>query len=192
MGARYSASRAFVTSIAVAGFVLLYEATTFDSKFAARHAEQDDGEGAVSPVPGARLTFTATAYCKGTTTASGVQARSGVAAADPIILPVGSVIRLDSRQALHSGIYTIMDTGPSVRGRLIDVYIWSCIEALAFGRQRVDVTVLRLGWSPNPNTPRLLDRLLGRAAQPAPKPPASPPPLPAMPLPIGELTVPKE
>jgi 3D (Asp-Asp-Asp) domain-containing protein len=186
----YSASRAFATSVAVAGFVLLYEATTFDSKYAARHAEQDEGEVATSPIPGARLRFTATAYCKGTTTASGVQARSGVAAADPKILPVGSVVRLDSRQALHSGIYTIMDTGPAVQGRKIDIYIWSCIEALEFGRQSVGVTVLRLGWSPNPNTPRLLDRLLGRTERTAPKPP--PPPLPATPLPMGEITVPKD
>lgn len=188
----YSTSRAFATSVAVAGFVLLYEATTFDSKYAARHAGQDEGEVATSPIPGARLHFIATAYCKGATTASGVQARSGVAAADPDILPVGSVIRLDSRQALHSGIYTIMDTGPSVQGRRIDLYIWSCVEALEFGRQRVDVTVLRLGWSPNASTPRLLDRLLGRAERMAPKPPAPPPPLPATPLPMGEITVPKE
>ena len=35
------------------------------------------------PEPGVKLVFTATAYCKGTTTASGVAVRRGIAAADP-------------------------------------------------------------------------------------------------------------
>ena len=43
------------------------------------------------PEPGAKLAFTATAYCKGTTTASGVAVRRGIAAADPRLLPAGSV-----------------------------------------------------------------------------------------------------
>lgn len=184
----HTASRAFGTLVAVASFVLLYEATTYDSKFAARHADAEDNEAAASPIPGTRLNFTATAYCKGTTTASGVQPRSGVAAADPDILPVGSVIRIDAGQERHSGIYTIMDTGPSVQGREIDIYIWSCIEALEFGRQPVGVTVLRLGWSPNASTPRLIDRLLGRAGRVRPEPP----PLPSSPLPLGEVTAPKD
>ena len=42
--------------------------------------------------PGAQLHFTATAYCKGETTASGVTVRTGVAAADPGLLPVGTVV----------------------------------------------------------------------------------------------------
>ena len=28
-----------------------------------------------------------------------------------------------------------MDTGPMVRGRHIDLYMWSCKEALEFGRR---------------------------------------------------------
>ena len=48
------------------------------------------------PTPGARLAFSATAYCKGITTTPGVPVQSGIAAADPALLPVGSVIELDS------------------------------------------------------------------------------------------------
>ena len=44
------------------------------------------------PVAGSRMRFSATVYCKGTTTASGVEVRSGIAAADPALLPVGSVV----------------------------------------------------------------------------------------------------
>ncbi len=98
---------------------------------------------------GARLPFVATAYCKGTTTASGVAVRSGIAAADPRLLPVGSVVRLDGTPEGHEGIYTVLDTGPKVQGRHVDLYMWSCHEALAFGRRKVSLTVLRRGWHPN-------------------------------------------
>ena len=48
---------------------------------------------------------------------------------------------------------------PAVQGRQIDIYMWSCYEALAFGRRSIQVTVLRLGWSPTASSPRLVDRL---------------------------------
>jgi hypothetical protein len=36
-----------------------------------------------------------------------------------------------------------------VQGRHLDLYMWSCHEALAFGRRPVTVTVIRKGWKPN-------------------------------------------
>lgn len=132
---------------AMFGFVLLYEVTMLDSKTTeARTIEVR--ETTAKPAPGLRLRFTSTAYCKGTTTASGAAVRSGIAAADPDLLPVGSVIQIDSLSAKYNGIYTIMDTGPKVQGRHIDVYMWSCHEALAFGRRPISLNVLRLGWNP--------------------------------------------
>lgn len=96
----------------------------------------------------APLTFSATAYCKGSVTAAGTAPRSGVAASDPDILPLGSVVRVASDLAAYDGIYTVLDTGPAIEGHELDLYIWSCTEALAFGRRDVGVTVLRLGWEP--------------------------------------------
>ena len=58
-----------------------------------------------------------------------------------------------------------MDTGPRVQGRLLDLYMWSCHEALAFGRKRIQVTVLRLGWNPQASTPGVIDRLFRRREQ---------------------------
>jgi hypothetical protein len=52
-----------------------------------------------------------------------------------------------------------MDTGPKVQGRLLDLYMWSCHEALKFGRKDVQVTVLRLGWDPRATAPTLIDRI---------------------------------
>lgn len=158
------------TGTAAVAFAFLYEVTILDSRYAARQAELR--EATAPPAPGARLRFTATAYCKGTTTASGVNVRTGIAAADPDLLPVGSVIQVERLGDRHNGIYTIMDTGPKVQGRHIDIYMWSCHEALELGRRPAGITVLRLGWNPRASTPRLVDRLFRQreAAQPPPEP----------------------
>lgn len=145
---------------AMFGFVLLYEVTMLDSKTTeARTIEIR--ETTAKPAPGLRLRFTSTAYCKGTTTASGAAVRSGIAAADPDLLPVGSVIQIDSLSPKYNGIYTIMDTGPEVQGNELDVYMWSCFDALRFGRQDVHIVVLRLGWNPKDTTP-LMETLFHR------------------------------
>ncbi len=145
------------TGVAAVAFAFLYEVTILDSRYAARQAELR--EATAAPSPGARLRFTATGYCKGTTTASGVNVRTGIAAADPDLLPVGSVIQVERLGDRYNGIYTIMDTGPKVQGRHIDIYMWSCNEALELGRRAAGITVLRLGWNPRASTPRLVDRL---------------------------------
>jgi 3D (Asp-Asp-Asp) domain-containing protein len=140
------------TILGVVGFVLLYDATVIDSR---KNGSVALAEDTAPPAPGARLRFVATAYCKGHTTASGVGVATGIAAADPKLLPEGSVIEIEgmpgrtaSLPDRYRGIYTVMDTGPAVNGRHVDLYLWSCNEALAFGRRDATVTVLRLGWHP--------------------------------------------
>ena len=148
--------------------MLLYESQMLDSRNAAwQTMTNPDG----SPMPGARLPFSATAYCKGTTTASGVGVRAGIAAADPSLLPVGSVLNIAVGDSRYNGVYTVMDTGPKVQGRLLDLYMWSCHEALKFGRRDVQVTVLRLGWDPRASAPSLIDRLFRSRASRRPPPP---------------------
>lgn len=101
---------------------------------------------------GMRITLEATAYCKGTVTASGVLVRAGVVAADPDVLPEGSVLHLSGKESDRAGVYTVLDTGPNVQGARLDIYMWSCHEALAFGRRPVQATVLRVGWDPRAST----------------------------------------
>jgi 3D (Asp-Asp-Asp) domain-containing protein len=164
--------RVAATLVAVSAFVLAYEATTIDSvwPWAANPVNP------TQPQPGARLQFQATAYCKGQTTASGVGVRTGIAAADRSLLPVGSVIAVTTDNTRYNGVYTVMDTGPAVQGRIIDLYMWSCKEALAFGRKDVQVEVLRLGWNPNASQPALIDRIFRRPPRrPAPVPEQVPP-----------------
>ena len=162
-----------VLIVAIAGFVLLYEAQMFDSWSVARISmTSSDG----SPLPGTQLPFSATAYCKGTTTASGVDVRTGIAAADPMVLPVGSVLNVAAGDQRYTGVYTVMDTGPRVQGRHLDLYMWSCHEALRFGRRDVQVTVLRLGWDPRASSPTLIDRIFRGRENARRVPPPDPPP----------------
>jgi 3D (Asp-Asp-Asp) domain-containing protein len=130
------------TVLTAAALVLVYEATVIDSRSVPVQAAAGPGL-----VAGSRAEFVATAYCKGTTTQSGVNVKAGMLAADPNVLPIGSVVQLEGPDA-YEGIYAVMDTGPTVKGRHVDMYIWSCYEALDFGRRPVTLTVLRLGWSP--------------------------------------------
>ena len=154
--------------IAITGFVFLYETRSFDST----GLQALIGDRA--PDAGSRLPFSATAYCKGEKTASGVGPRTGIAAADASLLPVGSVLNVAAGDARYNGVYTVMDTGPKVQGRLLDLYMWSCHEALRFGRRQVQVTVLRLGWNPHATTPGFMQNFLKRPEAP---------PLPSRPLP---------
>src|SRR6188508_1445169 len=133
---RSTGRKFLVTAIGALVFAALFEVTVMDSRFAAR---QPDNELTAAPTQGARLRFTATGYCRGTTTASGVNVRSGIAAADPDLLPVGSVVQIDKLPDRYNGIYTVMDTGPRVQGRHLDLYMWSCHEALRFGRTAIRI-----------------------------------------------------
>ena len=95
--------RIIITLILTACSVVVYFTARVDSHLV-------DSQQISSSVPTsqsesrATLRFTATAYCKGTTTKSGVKVRAGIAAADPQLLPVGSIdqgsIRLHNRSGL--------------------------------------------------------------------------------------------
>ena len=115
----------------------------------------------------------------GATTAAGVAVRTGMAAADPALLPLGSVVQVQTPVARHNGIWTVLDTGPEVKGRELDLYMWSCNDALAFGRQTAQVTILRLGWDPQNSAPAGVEQLFRRRERAVPAPVAPPPADPA-------------
>jgi 3D (Asp-Asp-Asp) domain-containing protein len=172
--ARSARRKIVATLVALTGFVVIYQATIFDSRIATRRVQRaapvEAGEAAaVAPQPPApepvipaappALHFSVTAYCQGEVTSSGVIPHTGIAAADPKLLPQGSVIQVSSLGRSYDGIYTIMDTGPAVQGYELDIYVRSCPEAVEFGRRKAEAVVLRLGWNPR-STPPLFEKLL--------------------------------
>ncbi|RMG02946.1 MAG: hypothetical protein D6735_09440 [Acidobacteria bacterium] len=88
----------------------------------------------------ATRTFTATAYCLKGKTASGRHVRKGIIAADPRVLPLGSVVQIDAGS--YTGTYIVADTGSKVKGNKIDVWVPKCSEATRFGKRLVKLTVV--------------------------------------------------
>jgi 3D (Asp-Asp-Asp) domain-containing protein len=96
---------------------------------------------AAAPRAPMAIAYVATAYCHGTTTAAGVRVRRGFVAADPAVLPLGTVIRVEE-SGRYDGVYTVMDTGPKVLGHHVDLFVESCAAAKQFGRRAVRVSIV--------------------------------------------------
>lgn len=92
--------------------------------------------------------FHATAYCVTGLTASGVPVAPGHVSADPKVIPLGSMIYVET--PLMSGVYQVMDTGELIKGKIIDIFIPSYEACMDFGRRIVKVKVLRYGFKGEP------------------------------------------
>jgi len=95
---------------------------------------------------GAPASFHATAYALRGRTRSGAYVRRGVIAADPRVIPIGSVVQIKTPG--YSGVYTVHDTGGKIKGKIIDVWVETPREARSFGRRQIKLHVLRLGPKP--------------------------------------------
>jgi 3D (Asp-Asp-Asp) domain-containing protein len=87
----------------------------------------------------------ATAYCPGGCcgtgsgrTAMGIRAGFGVAAVDPAVIPLGSVMYVEGY-----GFAIAADVGRSIRGNRIDLGFGTHAEARRFGRKSVKVHILQ-------------------------------------------------
>jgi 3D (Asp-Asp-Asp) domain-containing protein len=90
------------------------------------------------------MTFVATAYCQRGNTAAGVTVREGIVAADPTLLPLGTLIRIEAT-GYRDGLYRVLDTGAKIRGHQIDLFISNCTQAKRFGRRTVRVVLVESG-----------------------------------------------
>ncbi|NJP36641.1 peptidoglycan-binding protein [Alkalicoccus luteus] len=95
---------------------------------------------------GETLTVEATAYtanCTGCTgvTATGIDLNANpdqkVIAVDPSVIPLGSTVEVEGYGTAIAG-----DTGGAIQGNKVDLYMQSRGEALNFGRQTINVTVV--------------------------------------------------
>ncbi|MFL5386817.1 MAG: 3D domain-containing protein [Longimicrobiaceae bacterium] len=91
------------------------------------------------------LSLSSTMYCLKGEMRTGVRTRDGMAAGDPRVLPLGSVVRVSWPDGRPIGIFVIMDTGGAIRGMDIDLYVDSCAEARRWGRHQVVAEVLDIG-----------------------------------------------
>jgi 3D (Asp-Asp-Asp) domain-containing protein len=94
-----------------------------------------------------RLELRSTAYCLRGSMRTGVRTRNGMAATDPSVIPLGSVVRVSRLDGRLIGLFVAMDTGGAIRGNRIDLYMNSCSEALDWGYQQVIADVIQVGWA---------------------------------------------
>ena len=85
--------------------------------------------------------YVATAYCTKGTTDAGIRTRQGIVAADPRLLPFGSLVRVDGLGG-KSQTFVVMDSGSAVKGRHLDIFMSSCAAAKRFGRRTVTARVV--------------------------------------------------
>ena len=112
----------------------------------ARRTAERVREAAAAAFPvSRRLEMSSTMYCLKGHMRTGVRTRDGMAAGDPRVLPLGSVVRVSHPDGRLIGIFTIMDTGGAIRGNKIDLYVDSCREAIRWGRAPVVAEVLNIG-----------------------------------------------
>jgi len=88
--------------------------------------------------------FRATAYCLTGLTKYGVPVAPGHVAADPKVIPLGSMIYIET--PFMRGVYQVMDTGEAIKGKIIDIFIPSYERCREFGRRAIKVKVLRYGF----------------------------------------------
>ena len=115
--------------IAELSMILAKTATSSDASTAMEDGKMED--------------FQATAYCITGITKSGVPVAPGHVAADPKIIPLGSLIYVES--ILKCGYYQVTDTGRLIKGKIIDIFIPSYKGSIEFGRRNVKVKVLQIG-----------------------------------------------
>jgi cystine transport system substrate-binding protein len=91
--------------------------------------------------------FVVTMYGTGCDTLAGSRTKAGTlpvvgftVAADPRVLPLGSIVEIEGL-----GERQVHDVGGAVLGRTVDVYVSNCREARAWGRRSLRVRVLHRG-----------------------------------------------
>lgn len=88
--------------------------------------------------------YTATAYSVTGITASGIYTNRHVVAADPSILPIGTIVKI-RHAGRYQGEYVVADTGRKIVGRRLDIYMPSTGACMKFGKRIVKVKVIKLG-----------------------------------------------
>ncbi len=134
--------RFFRVAVIVLGFGCIFHLTQIEC--AKSMGKMEFPGDADKFAPKAPEEFQATAYCVAGITKSGVPVVPGHVAADPKVIPLGSMIYVDSPSM--GGIYQVLDTGRLIKGKIIDIYIPSYERCMEFGRRMVKIKVLRYGY----------------------------------------------
>lgn len=86
-------------------------------------------------------TFEATAYANDTITSTGsVPIVGQTIAVDPDIIPYGTKVYIEAGN--YSGYYVAEDCGGAIQGNMVDIYMSSESECIAWGRRDIEVYIV--------------------------------------------------
>ncbi|MDR0405710.1 MAG: G5 domain-containing protein [Clostridiales bacterium] len=89
------------------------------------------------------LSCSASAYSIQGRTATGVSTRAGVVAVDPSVIPLGSRLYIEAPDGSWTyGSAVAADTGGSIKGNKVDLFMESLQDAKKFGRRKATVYIL--------------------------------------------------
>lgn len=86
---------------------------------------------------GTHMVVESTSYCQGSVTATGTQARWGVIAVDPNVIPFGTKVYIPQ----FDKVFIAEDTGGAIKGNKIDIFMNSESQCIQWGRRTIDIYI---------------------------------------------------
>lgn len=88
---------------------------------------------------GTSMSIEATAYAGDTITSTGTTPKWGTIAVDPTVIPYGTKVYIPK----FDMVFTAEDCGSAIKGKRIDIFMNSEAECVKFGRQNMEIKILK-------------------------------------------------
>ena len=85
------------------------------------------------------MSIEATAYAGDTITSTGTTPKWGTIAVDPTVIPYGTKVYIPK----FDMVFTAEDCGSAIKGKRIDIFMNSEAECVKFGRQNMEIKILK-------------------------------------------------
>lgn len=108
------------------------DATTNESSNTQAEASSNNNNGT-------SMSIEATAYAGDTITSTGTTPKWGTIAVDPTVIPYGTKVYIPK----FDMVFTAEDCGSAIKGKRIDIFMNSEAECVKFGRQNMEIKILK-------------------------------------------------
>ncbi|EQK42185.1 3D domain protein [[Clostridium] bifermentans ATCC 638] len=108
------------------------DATTNESSNSQAETSSNNNNGTL-------MSIEATAYAGDTITSTGTTPKWGTIAVDPTVIPYGTKVYIPK----FDMVFTAEDCGSAIKGKRIDIFMNSEAECVKFGRQNMEIKILK-------------------------------------------------
>ncbi|WP_278548566.1 SH3 domain-containing protein [Paraclostridium bifermentans] len=102
-------------------------------------ASNSQAEASSNNNNGTSMSIEATAYAGDTITSTGTTPKWGTIAVDPTVIPYGTKVYIPK----FDMVFTAEDCGSAIKGKRIDIFMNSEAECVKFGRQNMEIKILK-------------------------------------------------